>query len=70
MIAETASAETGGDKAAWIGSLSATLAREFPAVKALLWFEVSKEADWRAESSPASLAALRSLADSRYFRAR
>jgi hypothetical protein len=70
MIAETASAETGGDKAAWIGSLSAALVREFPAVKALLWFEVSKEADWRAESSPASLAALRSLADSRYFRAR
>ena len=67
MIAETASAEAGGDKAAWIRSLHDALVRDFPAVKALLWFEVSKETDWRAESSPASLAALRALAGSRYF---
>jgi beta-mannanase len=70
MIAETGSAETGGDKAAWIRSLNNALVHDFPAVKALLWFEVSKEADWRAESSPASLAAVRALADSPYFSAR
>jgi hypothetical protein len=67
MVAETASAETGGDKAAWIRSLQSGLARDFPAVKALVWFEVSKETDWRAESSDASLAAFRSLAQSSYF---
>jgi hypothetical protein len=67
MIAETASAEAGGNKAEWIRSLQNALVRDFPAVKALLWFEVSKETDWRAESSDASLTALRSLVQSRYF---
>jgi hypothetical protein len=67
MIAETASAEAGGDKATWIRSLGNALSRDFPAVKALLWFEVSKETDWRAESSDASLAAFRALVQSQYF---
>jgi hypothetical protein len=68
MISETASAEAGGDKAAWIQNARTTLMRDFPAVKAMLWFEVSKEADWRAESSAASLAAFRSVAQDPYFR--
>lgn len=69
MIAETASAEAGGDKGAWIRSLSSALTRDLPAVKALLWFEDTKEADWRAESSETSLRAFRTLVQSQYFSA-
>jgi len=68
MISETASAEAGGDKAAWIRNAQTTLIRDFPKVKAMLWFEVAKEADWRVESSAASLAAFRSLAQDSHFR--
>jgi hypothetical protein len=70
MVAETASAEAGGDKAAWIRAADDTLRREFPSVRAFVWFEVLKETDWRAESSEASLAAFRSLAQHPYFAAR
>jgi hypothetical protein len=68
MISETSSAEAGGDKAAWIRNAQTTLIRDFPKVKAMLWFEVAKEADWRVESSAASLAAFRSLAQDSHFR--
>jgi Glycosyl hydrolase family 26 len=70
MVAETASAEAGGDKSAWIRSAGAALVRDFPALKAFVWFEVAKETDWRAESSPAALSAFRSLVGSPYFNAR
>src|SRR5581483_2417544 len=70
MVAETASAEAGGDKAAWIQAAASSLARDFPAVRAFLWFEVSKETDWRVESSTSALAAFRTLAQSAYFSAR
>lgn len=70
MIAETASAEAGGDKAAWLRTVRATLADGFPAVKAFIWFEVDKETDWRAESSRASLLAFRSLVTTTYFNGR
>jgi beta-mannanase len=70
MVAETASAEARGDKAAWIRSIGTALARDFPAVRAFLWFEVDKEIDWRAESSRAALSAFRSLVRGAYFNSR
>jgi hypothetical protein len=70
MVAETASAEAGGDKSVWIRSAGSALATDFPAVKAFLWFEVAKEADWRAESSVSALSAFRSLVRSPYFNGR
>jgi beta-mannanase len=49
-ISEVASTEAGGSKAAWISAMFNDLAKR-PYVKALIWFDVVKEADWRIESS-------------------
>ena len=60
MIAETASAEQGGDKAAWIRDGLGALPTAYPRVRALLWFqEQGKAADWRVDSSPRALAAFK-----------
>ncbi len=67
MIPETASAELGGDKAAWISGMLPSLESMFPAVKALVWFEMNKETDWRIESSPAAATAFRAMANDPYF---
>ena len=61
MIAETASTEAGGDKAAWIAQLRPALAERFPAVAAVVWFDQHKETDWSFTSSPGTLAAFRTL---------
>jgi beta-mannanase len=46
MIAETASAESGGDKAAWIRwGLLDDLPTHFPRIAWVLWFDILKEAD-------------------------
>lgn len=58
MIAETASAEAGGDKAVWIAdALAVQIPRVFPRIRAVVWFDENKETDWRIESSPAGQAA-------------
>jgi glycosyl hydrolase family 26 len=54
-ITETASAEQGGDKAAWIRDLFALATAED--VRVLIWFQYAKETDWRVQSSPAAAAA-------------
>ncbi len=60
MIAETSSAEAGGDKAAWIRhAFEEALPLRMPAVRAVIWFDRVKETDWRIDSSPSSLAAYR-----------
>jgi hypothetical protein len=71
MIAETASAEVGGDKAGWItrGLLSEVPAR-LPRVRAVIWFHENKEADWRINSSSAALTAFRQVAASPAYRGR
>ncbi len=56
-LAEIASTEHGGDKAAWIKSMLESTA--FPRVDALIWFNEFKETDWRIESSDDSLEAFR-----------
>jgi hypothetical protein len=70
MFAETASAPSPGDKAAWItqGFLG-DLPASFPRVRAVIWFDMSKETDWRVNSSAASLAAWRSVVQTPYFQA-
>jgi beta-mannanase len=65
MIAETASAESGGDKAAWITSaFNREISNRTPRVKTVVWFDVNKETDWRVESSVRSLNAYRAIAKS------
>ena len=54
-IAEVASTDVGGDKAAWIRDMFATTA--FPRMEAIVWFDEDKEADWRVTSAPEVVAA-------------
>ena len=73
MIAETASTESGGDKAAWIRrGLLQDLPERFPRVRALIWFHerMHPELDWRIDSSAAALQAFREIANSPTFQAR
>ncbi len=71
MIAETASTELGGDKAAWIrqGFFDEVPSR-FPRVRAIIWFHENKETDWRVDSSPASLVAYSEVAASSSYQGR
>ncbi len=63
IVCEVASAERGGDKAAWIRDMGVELAGPFSKVRALVWFHANKETDWRVSSSAASLRAFRSVID-------
>ena len=52
MVAETASAGIGGNKAAWIiDAYTNQIPNVFPAIRAVIWFNENKETDWRIESS-------------------
>jgi hypothetical protein len=67
MIAETASVEQGGSKAAWITSaLQTEIPTRFPRVRALVWFDkvYNGGLDWPVDSSSSSLAAVRVAVDS------
>ena len=59
LIAETASSETGGSKAAWNTDLVSFLAAQ-PDVMGFVWFHLQKETDWRINSSDSSASAFRS----------
>lgn len=68
MISETASADEGGDKAAWIdAALSRDLPALMPDVRAVVWFQREKEADWRVDSTPESLASFRAAVTAPLF---
>lgn len=73
MLAETASAEAGGSKAAWIEDLLlAQLPNRFPRVKALVWFnwnDNNPALSWPIESSPEASAAFARGIGSAYYRA-
>lgn len=60
MIGELASTEKDGNKALWITEAIHALEKKFPRIKAVIWFDVNKECDWRIASSPESLEAFRS----------
>jgi mannan endo-1,4-beta-mannosidase len=59
MIAEIGCAESGGSKADWIREAHRQVTASFPRVRAVVWFNLNKECDWRIESSPEALAAFR-----------
>lgn len=55
IIAETGSVEKGGNKAAWItDAYSVEIPNNFPAIKAVAWFNQITQQDWRIESSSAA----------------
>lgn len=61
MVAEFASAEKGGDKAAWLKELPSYLKTSMRDIEAIVWFDLKKETDWRIDSSEKSLAAFRQI---------
>jgi len=67
IIGEMASSEQGGDKGAWIDGMLPTLEAQYPLFKAVVWFDVDKERDWRINSSPAALTAFSKMAKDPYF---
>ena len=67
VIGEMSSSETGGDKAAWIDAMLPTLQQDFPLIRAVIWFDVNKERDWRISSSAATEAAFKRMAADPYF---
>jgi hypothetical protein len=67
MIHETASTELGGDKAALITAILPALKGAFPAIKALVWFHMNKETDWRIDSSTQSRDAFVPMSRDVYF---
>lgn len=72
MVAETASTESGGNKAAWIGAMR-TWVKSHPAVKAVVWFDrtyTSTGHDWALDTSAASTTAFGALAGDPYFNVR
>ena len=74
MIGEVASAEQGGSKAAWItDALGTELPKNFPQVKAVLWFnwnilENGTRWPWEIESSPSSQQAFATAINSSLLR--
>ena len=64
IIGEFASTEEGGGKATWIRDAFTAIRDKYPQIRAIIWFHISKETDWRINSSEASLEAYReSVAD-------
>jgi Glycosyl hydrolase family 26 len=62
-ITEVASADEGGSKAAWVRDMfGVTSTARYARLRALVWFDVDKERDWRATSSASSAAAFASNA--------
>jgi hypothetical protein len=59
IIGEFASSEKGGDKAAWISDAFQQIRAKYPQIRAVVWFDINKETDWRIDSSPESLAAFK-----------
>ncbi|MBU1026402.1 MAG: hypothetical protein KKA31_01585, partial [Candidatus Margulisbacteria bacterium] len=67
MIGEFASAEDGGDKAAWITSTFLTIKNDYPQIRAFNWFNINKERDWRINSSSSAEAAFKTAVSDSYF---
>ncbi|MEO7754082.1 MAG: hypothetical protein ABIS35_11790 [Terracoccus sp.] len=58
VVGETGCTEVGGDKAAWVTDMFASLA-DHPEIRGVTWFDFDKETNWRIDSSPGSLDAFR-----------
>jgi hypothetical protein len=75
MVGETASAESGGNKGAWIRQTFLTdIPTRYPQVRAVIWYHrdnrISSQADWRVDSSEDSLKAFQEVAASPLYQGR
>jgi beta-mannanase len=70
MLAEIGCATAGGDKGAWMrDALLRAIPNQYPEIRAVVWFNQNRpdHADWRIDSSAASLAVWHEVvADARY----
>jgi hypothetical protein len=65
-VSEIGCAPRGGNKAAWITDMFASL-RRYPAVRSVVWYDLFKWSDWRIRpSSPAARAYAAAVAGPRY----
>jgi endoglucanase len=67
IIGEFASTEEGGDKAAWVKEAFSVIRNKYPQIRAIIWFHIDKETDWRINSSKASLKAYREAVADDYW---
>jgi beta-mannanase len=67
IIGEFASTEDGGDKAAWITDAFESVKSDYPQIRALIWFHIAKETDWRINSSPEAFAAFQRAVSGPYW---
>jgi len=57
LIAELGCAEEGGNKAQWLRDAFQQIISQFEKIKAVVWFQIAKECDWRLDSSPEAIQA-------------
>jgi beta-mannanase len=57
----------GHDKGQWIATMAAQIKADYPDVQALVWFDVTYDADWRFDTSPSSLAAFKAWVADPYY---
>ena len=69
MIAEIGCVEQGGDKANWITDAYSVELNNFPAIKAMVWFDQHTQQDWRIESSETATRAFSQAIQSPIFAA-
>jgi beta-mannanase len=67
LIGEFASTEDGGSKPDWIRDAYHAICTRYPQIRAVIWFHIAKETDWRINSSEAALAAYREAVDDDCF---
>jgi len=65
LLGETSTHDV--EKASFIDAILPAMKTQFPMLRALVWFHVNKEEDWRYDSSSGSLAAFVSMANDSYF---
>ncbi len=69
IIGEVASSQDGGSKSAWITEMLANLPRNYPRIRAFVWFDIPENSvDWPVETGRASLAAFSRGIDSSLYR--
>jgi beta-mannanase len=61
MVSEIGCTESGGSKAMWISEAYKVIEEYYTSIRAVVWFNVQKECDWRIESSKESLSSFRKV---------
>ncbi|MBN2736096.1 MAG: hypothetical protein JXR70_03885 [Spirochaetales bacterium] len=67
MIAEFATGGNGSTKADWLKQMAEDLELHFPAIRAITWFDINKELDWRLLVDEKTTETAKSLFGSNYF---